>query len=182
MRKPRQAIALVVSALLALAAGYFSYAISKGDRSVNDIQQATSEALFTTKFNDLNGVPQSLEQWRGKAMVVNFWATWCAPCRKEIPELVKAQEKYHEQGLTIIGIAVDIKENVVPFIKENGVVYPVLVDNSSSVDVSKKLGNRVGGLPFTVFLNKNGDLVDRELGGLSEARLDDAITALLKSR
>src|SRR5687767_5345616 len=93
---------------------------------------------------DLDGVPQALAQWRGKVVVVNFWATWCAPCREEIPLLVKLQARHRDRGLQLVGIAIDRPDKVRPYAKEMGMNFPILIGNLEAVDLAKVLGNRAG--------------------------------------
>ena len=84
---------------------------------------------------------QSLAQWRGKVIVVNFWATWCEPCRKEMPEFVVAQREFGPRGLQFVGIAVDQRDKVAQFAKELDLNYPALIGGYDAVDLSKTLGN-----------------------------------------
>lgn len=134
---------------------------------------------MATQFIDMEGRPQLLSQWRGRVLVVNFWATWCAPCREEIPGFVRLQEKYRDRGLQFVGIAIDQRDKVQAFAREFGMNYPVLLGGIDSVEMSRQAGNRVGALPFTVILDRNGQIVGRELGGLKESRLDEMIKPLL---
>ena len=136
-------------------------------------------ALLALKLKDLDGTEQALAQWRGKVLVVNFWATWCAPCREEIPAFVRLQSKYRDHGLQFVGIAIDEPKPVRAFVGEFGVNYPVLVGNFQTVEVSRQAGNRAGGLPFTLVLNREGAIVETALGGLKEDRLERWISGLL---
>jgi thiol-disulfide isomerase/thioredoxin len=136
-------------------------------------------ALLALRLPDLGGAGQDLGQWRGKVLVVNFWATWCAPCREEIPIFVRLQEKYRDRGLQFVGIAIDEPAPVGAFVREFGVNYPVLVGNLQTVEISRKAGNRAGGLPFTLVLDRQGAIARTALGGLKEDQLDAWIGALL---
>src|SRR3954454_3608650 len=88
---------------------------------------ASGSTLLAVSLPDERGVSQALEQWRGKVLVVNFWATWCAPCRDEMPEFVRAQTELGAKGLQFVGIAVDDQEKVAPFVREIGLNYPALI-------------------------------------------------------
>ena len=110
---------------------------------------------------------------------MNFWATWCAPCRDEIPIFVKLQDKYRSQGLQFIGIAVDQRDKVQPFAADFGMNFPVLIGSADAIELSRKLGNRAGVLPFTIVLTRDGRLARTEIGAAKEARLESFLASLL---
>lgn len=96
---------------------------------------------------DLEGHLRKASEWDGKVTIVNFWATWCPPCRKEMPDFVELQELYGSQGVQFIGIAIDNKEKVQDFIDTIGVNYPTLVGDNEAIEVAKQYGDRFGALP-----------------------------------
>ena len=112
-------------------------------------------------------------------MVVNFWATWCEPCRKEIPEFIELQEKFRDKGLVFIGIAVDQKEKAATFSKEMGINYPVLIGDMKAMALAEAAGNRQGALPFTVVIDRNGKITGTKLGRLSRDNLESMFQPLL---
>jgi len=173
---------VLTSALLALVmlagASYYAWQHS-GQQAAPASSQAGSTALMQASLKDLAGKMQPLAQWRGKVIVVNFWATWCPPCREEIPEFIKLQEKYHEHGLIFVGIALDQQDKVQAFADETGINYPVLLGELEAIDLAKKSGNRLGGLPFTVVLDRHGNIAATEMGELKQARLESLIKPLL---
>jgi thiol-disulfide isomerase/thioredoxin len=128
---------------------------------------------------EIAGGRATLERWHGKVIVVNFWASWCPPCREEIPGLVRIQQKFATNGLQVVGIAVDSVDKSRQAAGEMGISYPVLVAEVQIIDVTRRLGNRAGGLPFTVVLDRDGRLVTTHLGLLSEAQLERLIKPLL---
>lgn len=136
--------------------------------------------LLASRFADLSGRPRRLVEWRGKALLVNFWATWCAPCREEIPLLDAAQQQSGARGLQVVGIAIDNAANVRQYASSVKMDYPVLLADSAAVGLMRSLGNTSGGLPFTVLLDRSGRLVDRRLGPYSAAELQAAVAALLQ--
>ena len=142
-------------------------------------QATAAEPVFSASFKDLDDKPQPLRQWQGKVMVLNFWAPWCPPCREEMPDFIKLQDKYRERGLIFVGVALDEKIKVQAFVDEMAVNYPILLGEMDAVDLSKKLGNRLGGLPFTVVIDRNGAIAASEVGGLSLARLEQIVLPLL---
>lgn len=143
-------------------------------------EQASAAPLFAASFPDTAGEKVSLERYRGKPLVVNFWARWCGPCRKEIPDLVSIQNKYKAKGLTIVGVAVEEgKEAVKEFASAYEVNYLVLVSGlQPGLDLMRQLGNDKAGLPYTVILDRQGHIVARKLGGMKLEDLDKALAPL----
>ena len=139
-----------------------------------------SDAIFKAQFADLAGVRQPLSQWRGKVLVVNFWATWCPPCRQEIPGFIHLQQQYGAQGLQIVGIALDEKTAVQAYADKIGINYPVLLGDLEAVVLSHDSGNYTGGLPYTVVINQQGKLVAAGVGGLKEQELTNLVVPLLQ--
>jgi thiol-disulfide isomerase/thioredoxin len=119
------------------------------------------------------------EQWRGKVLIVNFWATWCAPCREEIPGFVKFQQAYGPAGLQFVGIAIDQKPRVIPYAQEMGINYPLLVGGLETMDFARQLGNRMSVLPFTLVLDRTGKVVLSEVGILKADKLEKTVKPLL---
>ena len=177
--KSRAVIALFVGVAIVVAMGGYGFSQWSPDAAVQTLRPASAKPLFESSFKDLDGKAQAMAQWRGKVMVVNFWATWCPPCRAEMPEFVKLQGKYREKGLIFIGIALDEKDKVQAFADEVGVNYPVLLGELEAVELSRKLGNRLGGLPFTVVIDRSGRIVTTEMGELGQAKLEPLIKSLL---
>jgi len=116
---------------------------------------------------DLAGKNHSLRDWKGQPLLINFWATWCAPCRKEMPELVALQTELKRHQLQIIGIALENKESVQAYLQNNPVNYPILLAPELGSTLSAELGNRLGVLPFTVFVNDNGVIEETHMGLVS---------------
>lgn len=138
----------------------------------------TPERIYATAFLDLDSRPQPLERWKGKVTVLNFWATWCPPCRAEIPEFVKIQAKYAGKGFTFVGIALDERDAVAAFAKEFGVNYPLLLGGAEGSGFADALGSR-SALPFSVILDRQGNIVATHLGTMSEAELEKLLPGLL---
>ena len=138
-----------------------------------------ADAVFKARLPNLTGGTETLEPWRGHVLVVNFWATWCAPCREEIPVFVRMQRRYGARGLQFVGIAIDRREPVSAFQREYGMNYPVLLGNLETMELMRSTGNRAGVLPYTLFIDRRGRLVHRKLGGIKEAELETLVAALL---
>jgi thiol-disulfide isomerase/thioredoxin len=136
------------------------------------------EALGAATFGDLDGRRRLLAEWRGKVLVCNFWATWCAPCREEIPLLVATRQKYGAKGVEIVGIAIDNAAKVREFAATFKISYPILLAEADGLDLMRRLGNQGGGLPYTVIADREGRVVRRKLGALKATELDGFLDPL----
>jgi len=178
MQKAKQGFLFAAVAMVALAAGLF---LRSSDERVTTTVQAPPAGVMSTSLATTDGRKAKLDDWKGKVLVVNFWATWCAPCRKEIPEFVRMQTRLGGEGLQFIGIAIDEMDKVQAYAREVGINYPLLVGEIDAVEVSRAFGNEMGALPFTVIIDRTGQVVRTELGGTTEARLAPIVEALLKA-
>jgi thiol-disulfide isomerase/thioredoxin len=143
------------------------------------VRDPATEALLSAPLADLSGKPQTLSQLSGKVLVVNFWATWCAPCREEIPVLIKTRKKYASKNLEIAGIGIDNASKMQDFALEMKIEYPLLVGGMESMSLSKELGNRAEVLPFTVVLDRSGRIAYARAGALTESSLEAILMPLL---
>ena len=167
---------LILSGLAAMAAGLWLY------QSVLAPARASAAALVTLQsrsFSDLTDTNRTLLDWQGKVRVVNFWATWCEPCREEIPALQRVQAKFAESGLETIGISIDHADKVQQFARNMAITYPLLLGDASLIDLARALGNRAGGLPFTLVIDAQGKLLASKLGGITEAQLTEILLPVL---
>lgn len=140
-----------------------------------------SAQLFAATLTGVDGQPVNLDKFRGKPLIVNFWARWCPPCRKEIPELVKLQSEFGGRGLTVLGIAVEEDPAAVKeFATAYEVNYPLVVDKKKAIWLMQTLGNGSTGLPFTLLLDSQGNIVQRKMGLFTRQDFDAAIPLLLK--
>ncbi|MCK4586402.1 MAG: TlpA family protein disulfide reductase, partial [Gammaproteobacteria bacterium] len=116
--------------------------------------------LPAPEFNlpDVNGVLHNSHEWDGKVVILNFWATWCPPCVKETPTFVDLQEQYATAGVQFVGIAIDKKDAVLEFMDTYGVDYPMLIGEDDAINISRDYGNRYGALPYTVVINRQGQI------------------------
>lgn len=151
---------VLVVAILSAAAGLAMFFWLDSDRySAQDLGSADmvlGKRRADFSLPDVNGHKQHVSQWDGKVLLVNFWATWCPPCREEIPDFIALQEEYGEQGLQIIGIALDDTDAVAKFAKAMGMNYPVLVQEGVSTKLVAAYGNPSGVLPFTAVVDREG--------------------------
>jgi thiol-disulfide isomerase/thioredoxin len=169
----REALILGGVALGAAAIGGIVGALALQSRS------GTAE-LLGKSFVDLSGASHRLLEWQGKALLCNFWATWCAPCREEIPLLSAAQQQHGPKKLQVVGIAIDNAANVREFSESTRIGYPVLLADATAIGLMRRLGNRGGGLPFTVALDRHGRLAGRKLGAYAAPELAATIAGLLQ--
>jgi thiol-disulfide isomerase/thioredoxin len=139
----------------------------------------TGDAVYGMTLPDLAGTPQALRQWQGKVLVVNFWATWCVPCREEMPALVAAQAKYGGQGMQIVGIGIDDAAKMRQFTQSIHLNYPALDGGFGALEMSKALGNDAMALPFTLVVDRHGVIAKRRLGPMDAQFLATIATQLL---
>ena len=164
---------------VAVAAGAAGYAFNAWRTAPGSAADGDHEALLRLTLPDLDNRPQTIGDWRGKVVVVNFWATWCGPCREEIPLFVKLQEQYAARGLQFIGIAIDQPEKVRPYAQELKMNFPILIGGSDAIELGRKLGNRAGVLPFTVILARDGRIAASAVGAAKPEKLEPLLTSLL---
>jgi len=168
-------LGVLVGVGLTLAAGAFAWGLLFGAAPGPGI---SATALYSTRFPDQRGNSIALAQWQGKVLLINFWATWCEPCRKEIPHLIAMQTRLGERGLQVLGIAIDKPDNVVAYSAQLDINYPLLTDEDSGMALSKRLGNRAGIVPFTALVDRQGQVLSVFAGPLSENQLE----AMLRGR
>lgn len=127
--------------------------------------------ILAAQYSGLDGAPYSLAPLRGRLLVINYWATWCAPCREEIPLFVRIQQEMAAKSVQFIGISIDQADKVQTFAKEFSVNYPLVIAGLEAVELSRKAGNKAAVLPYTVIIGRDGRLAESLMGALSEQRL-----------
>jgi len=175
MKRPQLWLLLGTLALLAIAAGYRLGVLGKSAETAT----APQLQIFETVLADLQGQAQSLGQWRGKVLVVNYWATWCHPCREEMPGFSRLQEKYRDKGVQFVGISIDTADKIIEFQKITPVSYPLLIGDINVMENSAKLGNNRQALPFTAVFDRQGRLAMTKLGRWTEADLERQLLDLI---
>ena len=134
---------------------------------------------------DAKGVTRSITEWDGRALLINFWATWCPPCRREIPLLNSLRARYAPQGFEVVGVAVDFREDVLRYMETTPIDYPVLIGEQDGLDAVRAFGLGALGFPFTVFTDAGGRIVTIHVGELHEAQADlilEAVTDVIAGR
>jgi len=173
---PKKLLVFAALAVAALAAGAWFAQTRYAPQAV--APQVVS-ALWSLQFADLRGQPQPLSQWRGKVLVLNFWASWCAPCREEMPDFDALRRQYQSRGVEFVGIAIDSEKNVARFLQTMPVSYPILIGEGAALALARQLGNSAGALPYTLVIDSGGNIALSHLGLLPRERLDKALRGLL---
>jgi len=169
----------VLTAAVAAVAGAAGFGYNIWRVSGDDDDRQALRALQATELPGADGAPQALRQWQGKLLVVNFWATWCAPCREEIPVFIRMQERYGARGLQFVGIAIDEPVRVRLYAKELGINFPLLIAGTGGIELARLMGNRAGVLPFSLIVAPSGKVADRHAGAYKEERLEALVKPLL---
>ena len=167
--------------LVAAMAGFAGFNFKRASL-VSPPTESAAQRLMSLSLPDPSGRLQALSQWRGKVLVVNFWATWCAPCREEIPALMKVQMQFAPKGVVIVGIALDDVAKVQEYAANFRIDYPLLLGGIETLNMNNDLGNRAGVLPFTIVLDRSGKVVQSHAGALTEASLGAILASLLDDR
>ena len=184
----------VVIAVVAAAAGFLTYrhvveprvadapvaapSAPAAPAAATEEASAIPATLPDFTLGDLTGTPRSILSWPGKSMIVNFWATWCAPCRREIPLLRELQKNHGQEGFQVVGVAVDIREDVVKYAQDIGIDYPILVGEQDGLDAVNLFGQGSIGFPFTVFTDNQGRIVLFHLGEIHKEDADVLLGAV----
>jgi len=176
----RNPLALVVVAFVAAGMLYFGYhqARRTGPVFASHLTRSSLAPDFT--LESLDGKTMKLSDFRGKAVLLNFWATWCGPCKIEMPWFVELQNQYAAQGFQIVGVAMDdaSKEDIGKFAKDMGVNYPILIGKES-------VGDQYGGvpaLPESFLIGRDGKIVDKIIGLRGKAEIEDAIKKAIDTK
>lgn len=165
-------------AIAAVLAGLYASAPGKDDSAGKrtEIPADAASALFASTLPDSEGRLQPLDQWRGKTLVINFWAAWCPPCRDEMPGFARLQGKYGDDGVQFVGIALDSADNVRDFVAQTPVNYPLLLGNEagqeSASELARAIGNRTLALPYTLIVDAGGSARFARLGYIAEEELE----------
>ena len=192
MRKT--AIIMLAVGIMAGTAGYFVAMVlspemgqqalepaMNGSETViaNDTEDLLGRFRPDYTLNDINGVQVSAADFDGRALLINFWATWCVPCVEEMPMLSNLHQRYADRGFQVVGIALDHPEKASQFARLLGITYPALVGTTDAILVGREYGNRTGMLPYSVLIDRQGMVQWTYLGALHKEDLEKRILTLL---
>lgn len=167
-------IYLITIALL----GFAIFHLFLNTQVVEGAQQSTT-TLFAANFPNEKGQTQALSAYQGKIVVLNFWATWCEPCREEMPELSALHDAYAAQNVVVLGLATDEVSAIAEFTKSTKVSYPLFSADMAGMEIATNLGNNKGVLPYTVIIKADGTVHQTFFGRISKALLEKSLQPLL---
>lgn len=177
--KPSLKLCIATAAALSVSTSVFmpvAAAQAENVRPVNKVR-----ALPSLILNDLDGTEHNLYDWRGKVIMLNFWATWCGPCQIEIPYFIKYQQNYAGQGLQIIGVGLDEAQKLRNYVRTLGINYPILrADPEQQYELLNQWGDPSGALPYTVVIDRAGRPVFMQAGIFNEETFEMIVKPLLE--
>ena len=176
-------IAAAIALIVLLIAGISTYQFQSQSQEENLPPQMITESVAAASIDtnidfalpDMDGTVRQLSDWNGKGRLVNFWATWCAPCRREIPLLKKTQKEHGGDGIQVIGIAVDFPEQVVAYAEEAQFNYPILVGQEDAMAAAEASGIDFIGMPFTMVIAPDGELIKTHIGEIVEVHIESIV-------
>jgi len=180
-------IAVAIALIVVFIAGVAGYLVTTNQESTPTMATMPESAVAPAPvaspvdapvqfaLNDIDGNLRELSEWQGKARLINFWATWCAPCRREIPLLKQTQTDHEADNIQIIGIAVDFPEEVKAYAEEAQFNYPILVGQEDAMSAAEDAGVPFIGLPFTMIVAPTGELLTSHVGEIMESHIDTIV-------
>jgi peroxiredoxin len=176
---------VVAISAVALGIGIVKHWPSKQDRPGDFGQEAQSQSPMISQLRpdftmpDLSGTQRNIREWDGKILAVNFWATWCEPCKQEITDFNTLQRQYGGKGFQFIGVALDDLDAVQTYLKTSTIAYPVLIGADEAVNVASRYGDAEGVVPYTAFINRKGQIAFIQYGAMSQDLARQVIESLL---
>ncbi|WP_438394333.1 TlpA family protein disulfide reductase [Caballeronia sp. DA-9] len=181
--KPTRIVAALIVAIAATGGGFYASRLIMGGSPSEAAMTAPAKGnavdeLWKQQLQMAAGTQQSLASFKGKPVVVNFWASWCGPCVKEMPDLAALHREYEKKGITFIGLGVDSEKNVNAFLQKVPVDYPIYIAGFGGADLARSFGNNAGALPFTVVIDAKGVIRSTKLGEVDPKELKAALDSL----
>lgn len=174
--------AAYLSTMLALGFAIYYFFLAPKSLQSNastNYNNLSTQAFFAVHLPNENGISQALSQYKGKIIILNFWATWCSPCREEMPELSQLYSQYQNKNVVVLGVAIDQPSAVKTFTQTTQVTYPLLVAENEGMELGSGLGNNKDILPYTVIINTDGLVVKNHFGRINKALLETDLSTLL---
>ncbi|MDR2366216.1 MAG: TlpA family protein disulfide reductase [Zoogloeaceae bacterium] len=172
----------IATCLLVIALGLIALVFFWPDRQEEDGETAALQQLLNLKLVDTNQTTIDLAAWRGRVRVINLWATWCAPCKEEMPAFSRLQDEFQGKNAQFVGIALDSPENVRLFFAKHPVSYPLLIGDEHVLALSRALGNPYMSLPFTLVVDEEDKIQARKAGRLDAESLMALLRRLTEKR
>ena len=170
MKKIQLSLLVISITLLAGSAGFFSQQY---------FEQKAAKQRPDFSLPDMNGKLRHISEWDGKVILLNFWASWCPPCREELPDFVQLYDDYADKGFVVVGVAIDKQQDIIDFMDSVGVEYPVMISETEGIRISQAYGNRLGALPYSVIIDRDGQMVSSHLKLLTYQDVEAMIQPLL---
>ena len=166
-----------VVGFLAMAAGATLWLAGRPAPPSTGPTSVAPAALYAASFEDESGQRQPLGRFQGRLLVLNFWATWCGPCREEMPGFARLQQRWGDRGVQFVGLSAEGRETVVRFGRELSIPYPLWTGGNDVGELSRRLGNRLGVLPHTAIISPLGEVLEVRAGTYTEAELERRLAA-----
>jgi peroxiredoxin len=168
----------ITAIVIFIAVAATTFYLLTGKTSEANVNNASTAELFATTLPDENGKQQAISQWKGKVIVLNFWATWCPPCREEMPELSTLNTEWKDKNVVVLGIALDEISLIKEFNDENKISYPLLAAEDNGANLAFSLGNDKSALPYTVIIKPDGSIANTYFGRISKTLLEETLVKL----
>lgn len=168
-----------VFALVAVSFLAASPSASDSGKSKIDASKISAQPIWSASFKKLDGEQQVFADWKGKTLLIYFWATWCAPCHKEAPRLSALYEKFKDDGFVVVGLAVDNADKVRKFVEDKALKNPTVYGGSEAIKLGRDLGNDLGAIPYTVIVDNKGNVVETLRGDTPDGKVEGLISNLL---
>lgn len=181
MKPTRILIIALVGLLVGVLTGIGIKMLRQAEWPAEPAEAPVLEQMPEFTYPDLEGRLRHGNEWKTNILVLNFWAAWCPPCREETPLFVDLQEQYARDNVRFVGITIDDREPVADFVDTYGVEYPVLLGDLDAITLSRHLGNRFDGLPFTVIVEPGGRILARFVGGVSREQIEPVLQQAIEN-
>lgn len=175
----KKTLLIILVAAFGLTGGFLANRWLQQSPTSNQLETGTPDRRPDFSLKDLDGKVRHASEWDGKVVMINFWASWCPPCVREIPAFIKLQKDYADKGLVIVGIALDTTQSTTDFTDPMEINYPILIADQEGIALSQAYGNRLGVLPYTVIIDRKGKIIYTHRSELTYSLAEKVIKPLL---